>query len=57
MEMHILVAAVGFYLMHAWIWRPNPAGMFADWNPEVSCSELAAALATAARMFPGSRGG
>jgi hypothetical protein len=37
MEMHILVPAVGFYLMHAWLWRPNPAGMFSDWNPEVSC--------------------
>jgi hypothetical protein len=37
MEMHILVPAVGFYIHHAWIWRHNPAGMFADWNPEVSC--------------------
>jgi hypothetical protein len=37
MPMHILVPAVGFYLMHAWIWKPNPAGIFADWNPEVSC--------------------
>lgn len=40
MEMHILVPPPGpaFYLMHAWVWKPNPAGMFADWNPEVSCS-------------------
>jgi hypothetical protein len=38
MEMHILVPAVGFYIMHAWVWKPNPAGMFADWNPEVSCT-------------------
>jgi hypothetical protein len=37
MEMHILVPAVGFWLEHAWIWAHNPAGMFADWNPEVSC--------------------
>ena len=37
MEMHILVPAVGFYILHAWVWRHNPAGMFADWNPEVSC--------------------
>ena len=36
-EMHILVPAVGFHIMHAWVWKPNPAGMFADWNPEVSC--------------------
>jgi hypothetical protein len=38
MEMHILVPAVGFYIKHAWIWMNNPSGMFADWNPEVSCS-------------------
>jgi hypothetical protein len=38
MQMHILVPAVGFYIMHAWLWANNPAGMFADWNPEVSCS-------------------
>ena len=37
MPMHILVPAVGFYLEHAWIWKPNPAGMFADFNPEVAC--------------------
>jgi hypothetical protein len=37
MQMHILVPAVGFYLTHAWLWRHNPAGMFADWNPKVSC--------------------
>jgi hypothetical protein len=37
MHMHILVPAVGFYIMHAWVWRPNPTGVFADWNPEVTC--------------------
>jgi len=37
MPMHILVPAVGFYVMHAWVWKPNPAGMFADWNPDVTC--------------------
>ncbi len=26
-----------FYELHAWIWRPNPSGMFNDWNPKVSC--------------------
>ena len=26
-----------FYELHAWIWRPNPNGMFNDWNPKVSC--------------------
>jgi hypothetical protein len=39
MEMHILVPPPGpaFYLMHGWVWKNNPAGMFADWNPEVTC--------------------
>lgn len=37
MEMHILVPAVGFYIQHAWVWDHNPAGMFVDWNPELSC--------------------
>jgi hypothetical protein len=37
MDMHILVPAVGFWITHAWIWKPNPAGMLADWNPEVAC--------------------
>jgi hypothetical protein len=37
MHMHILVPAVGFWLMHAWVWKHNPAGMFADFNPEVTC--------------------
>jgi hypothetical protein len=26
-----------FYELHVWVWRPNPSGMFKDWNPSVSC--------------------
>lgn len=37
MDMHILVERVGFHTLHAWIWSHNPAGMFAHWNPEVTC--------------------
>jgi hypothetical protein len=39
MDMHILVPKPGpaFYLMHGWIWRDNPSGIFADWNPDVTC--------------------
>lgn len=37
MEMHILVPAVGFYILHAWVWQNNPSGMFNDWNPDVTC--------------------
>ena len=37
MDMHILVPQVGFHTLHAWIWSHNSAGMFAHWNPEVTC--------------------
>ncbi len=36
-EMHILVPAVGFYIQHFWVWSHNPAGMYVDWNPNLSC--------------------
>lgn len=26
-----------FYARHAWIWQANPAGLFADWNPSLTC--------------------
>jgi hypothetical protein len=29
--------SLGVYVLHAWIWKNNPAGMFEDWNPNVSC--------------------
>lgn len=25
------------WYLHAWIWKENPAGLFADWNPNVEC--------------------
>ena len=28
---------VEFYAKHAWIWQGNPAGLFADWNPSITC--------------------
>jgi hypothetical protein len=28
---------LGLYILHAWVWQNNPAGMFEDWNPNVSC--------------------
>jgi hypothetical protein len=31
-----------FYELHAWVWRHNPAGMFDDWNPRVSCAAATA---------------
>jgi len=29
-----------FYELHVWAWRPNPAGAFADNNPNVSCDAM-----------------
>ncbi len=26
-----------FFEVHAWVWKHNPSGIFADWNPDVSC--------------------
>jgi hypothetical protein len=30
---------IAFYELHAWAWKDNPNGAFADWNPRVSCEE------------------
>jgi hypothetical protein len=27
-----------FYSLHAWLWKHNPAGMFAPFNPDVTCA-------------------
>jgi hypothetical protein len=24
--------------LHAWVWKENPSGMFANWNPKVTCA-------------------
>jgi hypothetical protein len=26
-----------FYTLHAWIWKPNPSGLFNPWDPRVVC--------------------
>jgi len=31
----------GVWELHAWIWKNNPAGVFEDWNPTVSCAYAA----------------
>lgn len=27
----------GLWALHVWLWRHNPSGLHADWNPKVSC--------------------
>ncbi len=29
-----------FYEIHLWLYKKNPKGLFADWNPRVSCRGL-----------------
>ena len=29
---------LGIWYLHVWVWRENPQGLFADWNPAVSCT-------------------
>jgi hypothetical protein len=36
-ELGILNPALGWYILHAWVWKPNPSGMFNNWNPDVTC--------------------
>jgi len=33
--------------LHAWVWKDNPSGMFANWNPRVTCA-YASAISTMA---------
>jgi hypothetical protein len=35
--LHILNPVLNWYVAHAWIWKANPSGIFADWNPRVRC--------------------
>ncbi len=30
--------AFQLWVLHVWLYRENPSGMFADWNPNVSCA-------------------
>lgn len=29
--------ALEIWALHVWIWKGNPAGLYANWNPTVSC--------------------
>lgn len=32
-----------FYALHLWVWQYNPSGLFANWNPLVTCDHAVAA--------------
>ncbi|MBW6454541.1 MAG: hypothetical protein K0A98_01530 [Trueperaceae bacterium] len=32
-----------FYALHVWVWQYNPLGIFANWNPLISCEHDVAA--------------
>jgi hypothetical protein len=33
--------------LHAWVWKENPSGVFADWNPRVDCAHTTDVMAMA----------
>jgi hypothetical protein len=33
--------AFDLWALHVWVWKRNPSGMFADWNPNVNCDNAA----------------
>jgi hypothetical protein len=37
-----------FYELHVWAWKHNPHGVFADWNPRVSCADYSPEATTPA---------
>jgi hypothetical protein len=38
------VDAFQLWGLHAWVWRENPSGMFASWNPRVDCAHAVASV-------------
>jgi hypothetical protein len=39
------VDAFQLWGLHAWVWRENPRGIFASWNPRVNCDNTTAVSA------------
>jgi len=35
----------GLWALHVWAWKDNPSGIFADWNPRVTCEHAATTAA------------
>jgi hypothetical protein len=41
-QVYEYVPAFDVYGLHAWVWKHNPSGMFAAWNPVVTCAHTPA---------------
>jgi len=38
------VDAFQLWGLHAWVWKENPSGIFAPWNPNVGCANATASV-------------
>ena len=38
------VDAFQLWGLHAWVWKENPSGIFAAWNPNVGCANATASI-------------
>ena len=41
----LVLNGFGLWALHVWIWKNNPSGIYADWNPDVSCENAGSARA------------
>jgi hypothetical protein len=48
MGQELVLNSFGLWALHVWLWKDNPSGIFASWNPRVSCDNAAASAAHAA---------
>jgi hypothetical protein len=39
------VDAFQLWGLHAWVWKENPSGIFAPWNPTVNCAHTSQVMA------------
>ena len=40
-DFHV-IEAFHVWALHVWVWKSNPSGLYADWNPTVTCANAAA---------------
>ena len=37
----LVLNSFDLWALHVWVWENNPSGLYADWNPRVSCANAA----------------